>query len=491
MEYTTVRRMTIPIAIASGLLTFIIGTCLSSRVLAEEGADSSCSVSVRLSWIAPGDDDNTGTATEYDIRYSTSTITDSNWHLATQVDGAPTPQPEGTIETQIVTNLSLDSIYHFALKAADNAQNWSTLSNIATVYTGINHRAMAITDIPVIGSVSGDYANTHIDDNLYQVITEISSGKNPRKSYSMLEHRWQFNVTPGETYTYFVEAYRPNNSDNDNFAFEYSINGSEFFPLVTISNSIEQIYSATIPGHANGTILVRVIDTDHNSGQLSMDGVHIDYMYIESAGEAPPPDTIFVDNIYVTRVEDKPNSFYGLAQITVRDKSGDFAAGVTVSGCFSGPSNDCFLVETDHNGTAVFRSAIVKRPSDLWCFNIDDISNSNYIYDPAQNVEDSDCENTDVLARISDSPIGYTLGQNYPNPFNPRTEITFNLPDACETRMDIFNIMGQRIVSLINDNLDAGQHTAEWDGSSMASGVYFYRLEAGDYAESKKMVLLK
>ena len=88
--------------------------------------------SIDLSWTAPGDDANTGTASTYDIRYSTSPITDTNWGSATQCIGEPAPSAAGSAETFTVTGLSNLTTYYFTLKTADKVSNWSTLSNVAS-----------------------------------------------------------------------------------------------------------------------------------------------------------------------------------------------------------------------------------------------------------------------------------------------------------------------------------------------------------------------
>lgn len=88
-------------------------------------------------------------------------------------------------------------------------------------------------------------------------------------------------------------------------------------------------------------------------------------------------------------------------------------------------------------------------------------------------------------------PEEVTLYQNYPNPLNPTTEIRFSLPHTCEVKLEIYNIMGQHLTTLVDDRLEAGIHTYLWDGSNNATGVYFYRLKAGEYDDTKKMILLK
>jgi hypothetical protein len=88
-------------------------------------------------------------------------------------------------------------------------------------------------------------------------------------------------------------------------------------------------------------------------------------------------------------------------------------------------------------------------------------------------------------------PTEFVLQQNCPNPFNPATEISFSLPNAAHVKLEIFNIMGQKVTTLLNRHLEAGNHSVSWDGNNVASGVYFYRLQAGDMVDTKKMVLLK
>jgi hypothetical protein len=86
--------------------------------------------SVSLSWVAPGDDGTIGTAREYDLRYSTKPIDSRNWHLAISVAGEPIPQPSGVIQSYTLSGLSADTRYYIALRARDEAWNWSPLSNV-------------------------------------------------------------------------------------------------------------------------------------------------------------------------------------------------------------------------------------------------------------------------------------------------------------------------------------------------------------------------
>lgn len=89
------------------------------------------------------------------------------------------------------------------------------------------------------------------------------------------------------------------------------------------------------------------------------------------------------------------------------------------------------------------------------------------------------------------TPSSFVLHPNYPNPFNPTTEIFFDLPRRTEAKLQIFDLMGREVTTLINTTLNAGTHRVEFNGKDLASGVYFYRLESGAVIETKKMVLLK
>jgi hypothetical protein len=89
------------------------------------------------------------------------------------------------------------------------------------------------------------------------------------------------------------------------------------------------------------------------------------------------------------------------------------------------------------------------------------------------------------------APTKFTLEQNYPNPFNPSTTIRYGLPARTHVTMTIYNALGQQVAELVNGEVDAGNHDVKFEGSNLASGVYFYRLTAGEHADSKKLILMK
>lgn len=88
-------------------------------------------------------------------------------------------------------------------------------------------------------------------------------------------------------------------------------------------------------------------------------------------------------------------------------------------------------------------------------------------------------------------PAAYSLSQNYPNPFNPITSIKFELPQASKVTLNVYNILGEQVVNLINENLEAGFHSVPFNASELPSGTYIYRLQADKFVQTKKMILLK
>lgn len=175
----------------------------------------------------------------------------------------------------------------------------------------------------------------------------------------------------------------------------------------------------------------------------------------------------------------------GSVQFTVRDGSGPLA-GATVTAAYD--DTVFFAGQTDHEGIANWPDG----PQRIGGYEIT-VTRSGYLPKKGQlivpiatGIVDDDDAGLPVL----------TLGQNFPNPFNPSTTIEFVLPETGHTRLEVFDILGHRVTTLVDELLSAGFHEATFDGtddsgSALASGMYFYRLQAGAKFEFKKMVLLK
>jgi hypothetical protein len=98
-----------------------------------------------------------------------------------------------------------------------------------------------------------------------------------------------------------------------------------------------------------------------------------------------------------------------------------------------------------------------------------------------------------TLLSVASAPVvtAYALEQNYPNPFNPNTTIQYALPSVSDVKLTVFNLLGQEVATLVNENKPAGTYTVSFNGSRCASGLYFYRLQAGTFVEIKQLVLVK
>ncbi len=96
-----------------------------------------------------------------------------------------------------------------------------------------------------------------------------------------------------------------------------------------------------------------------------------------------------------------------------------------------------------------------------------------------------------ISNRIKNNYRIFYLQQNYPNPFNPRTVISYQLPVISNVEMSIYNLLGQKVATLVNERQQAGSYQVEWDASRFSSGIYYYRIKVGEYQDVKKMILLR
>jgi len=88
-------------------------------------------------------------------------------------------------------------------------------------------------------------------------------------------------------------------------------------------------------------------------------------------------------------------------------------------------------------------------------------------------------------------PEGYALSQNYPNPFNPATNINFSLGKVSNVELTVYNVLGQKVATLVNKRMPAGAYQVTWDASGMSSGLYFYTMKADNLKITRKMMIIK
>ncbi len=119
------------------------------------------------------------------------------------------------------------------------------------------------------------------------------------------------------------------------------------------------------------------------------------------------------------------------------------------------------------------------------------LSNGSYTYRLKQvDYDGTFAYSNEVNVEIT-TPVKFELSQNYPNPFNPTTKINFSIPQNSEVTLTVYNVLGQKVKTLLNGFMVAGKHTINFDASGFNSGIYIYKLEAGIFSEVRKMTLLK
>jgi PKD repeat protein len=211
----------------------------------------------------------------------------------------------------------------------------------------------------------------------------------------------------------------------------------------------------------------------------------------------PSEDKMHVTSIYVSR-----QTWWILARGTVTvkivDQNSAPVSSATVYGNFTGPNSGSYSGATNSSGEVTFTTGYVWGPSGEWCFEVTNVTKSGWVYDSAANDVTKSCESGDVYAISEEEmmangpkPDVYMLYQNFPNPFNPTTTIAFSMPEKGHVRLTVFNVAGELVETLVNREMEAGIHTYTWNAVNVSSGVYFYRLQAGNFVETKKMLLLQ
>jgi hypothetical protein len=126
-----------------------------------------------------------------------------------------------------------------------------------------------------------------------------------------------------------------------------------------------------------------------------------------------------------------------------------------------------------------------------YSFNDNNLSPGSYIYRLKQMDFDGKVNYSKSVITNVTVPAVFSLEQNYPNPFNPGTTIKYSIPQDGIVSLVIFNILGEKVLTLVNQNMKTGKHEVKFDASNYASGIYFYKLDAGQCTQIKKMILLK
>jgi len=244
---------------------------LNAVAVSENGID--------LSWT-----DNAGTETGYRVERSPGGLNNFAFfiNLASNATGYSD------------TGLAADTTYDYRVTAVNDSgdSGFATASGTTDAPPSFTNYG-ASSETAVSGTVSGSVGNTMNDDGSSQSITERESGGKPANRHTLLEHRWNFNVSAGATVTVYANAWSGGSGDGDTFNFEYSLNnGGSFSSLFNVSSTASgNMQFAAIPGNPSGSIMIRVVDTDRARGHREKNTVNVDHLYIQVGNPSnDPPD---------------------------------------------------------------------------------------------------------------------------------------------------------------------------------------------------------
>ncbi len=391
---------------------------------------------VSLAWTASGDDgDQGGPASHYDLRFSTAPLAEENFNQATSVAGLPAPKDPGAEESFHVSGLIPGTTYYFALKAGDETFSFSAISNVAAAKTAT-------------GLLTQDDFNR----------AELGANWNARPEIKIVDGELS-NTTTEPSWNYMAVFNKRKNPIEVSYKWGVTADPAG----ITEGGFALMLDGASAA--ANGYLLFRRVSPPAPNSTVSL------WTIINGAPGEPVidipatlPDPVAGDLVRAVLWSDNAGhhfSYYvnGRLDATVTDtqkRQGNakvLYSGVMLRGNLHNNIDD-FTVVTDPDGAVA--------------------------------VEDKN------LAL----PSTFELSQNYPNPFNPATHILYNLPTAESVSLTIYNSLGQEVRKLVEARQQPGAHTVVWDGRDqsgqpLASGMYYYRLRAGSFTASKKMLLAK
>jgi len=446
--------------IVTGLFLAVLPLVAQADLAASDTSDNS----IALYWTAPGDDGNQGTAAIYDIRYSASMITESNWDSVTQVVGEPVPQLAGSPEIFTVQGLQPGTAYYFAIKAADEVANWSSMSNVVCDTTQQESVPPAtVADLGAIDSTGNSVTlvwtapgddGTHGQASQYDI----------RYSTLPITHQnWN-----SATQVSGEPAPGPSGSQETFTVAGLQQEATYYFALKTADeipnwSALSNVVSATTPDEVPpATINDLSALTGENLGEIAI------------AWTAPGDDSASgVASAYVIKVYEQliTDSTWDLAFV-ISDPPAPLAGGSPQSWVISGLD-----------------------PGSLYYIGMKAVDNYSNV-SGLSNVDSAVAQSSQDVDIFAGLPEEYALFQNYPNPFNASTTIGFALRAPAEVTLQIFDNSGRLVTTIYAGPFPAGYHSLQWNarssgGQDSASGMYLCQIQANDFSQTKKMTLVR
>lgn len=438
---------------------------------------------LRLEWTAPGDDSLTGRAAIYEIRYSKWPVgpdTTEWWNYAEQAAGVPYPEDPGTVQNFMVPELDTVSTYYLILVTYDEVGNSSGYSNVASGTTGQG---------------GGPVVNHCLEYNGLnnRATVPFNAVLNPSQSITLEAWVYPYNLA-GESQRMVMD--KPfYNWSNPYHQYNMGINdeGTHFALLVTNGQwHVMEHGNYTVPLNEwthlawtyDGSVFTTYVNGQFNqSSQVT--GLIPGFETPLTIGVRGAPDWQYgffdglIDEIRIwntARTQPQIQDFMTI-QLTGNEP------GLMAYWTFDEGDGQRFFDRSPNNlaGNLGYTPEIeIYDP--VWVE-----STSPIIYGGQTGIEEEP---------LSSLPDDFELIQNYPNPFNAQTTFSFNLPYGTEVLIEVYDMLGRRVAVLANEYYSAGSHELTWDGNlangnELSSGIYFYRLQAGDFDKTNKMLLLK
>ncbi len=237
------------------------------------------------------------------------------------------------------------------------------------------------------------------------------------------------------------------------------------------------------------------------SVQQTNDGGYIIVGYTDSFGAGE-------DDIWLIKTDDNGDTLWTRTYGGSNDEEGFSVWQTTDSGyviagytnSFGAGEDDVWIIKTNTNGDTLWTKTVGGESSD-YGESIQQTADGGYIVTGYTNSFGAGEEDVWLIKLDADSPSivnneiktvdRYSLEQNYPNPFNPNTTIKYQIPELSFVTLKVYDVLGSEVAILVNEEKSVGRYEIEFDATILSSGIYFYRIQAGSFVETKKMVLMK
>ncbi len=383
--------------------------------------------------------------------------TNTGSHIDYLTSGTPPTASATTDAAASVPNLVISEIMQNPSDVADDKGEWFEIYNAES------------NDVNIDGYIIKDNgSDSHTIDNGGSLI--VSSG-----GFIVLGINSDNATNGGLTVDYQYNGFSLGNSD-DEVILVYS-DGT------TIVDKVEYDNGSTFPDPSGASMVLKDLTADNNVGSNWTTSTQREGSYDGSGSDKGSPGvlgsdaalpvelTSFTANVKGNKVElnwataTEVNN-YGFEILRSTENSGWTTIG---------------FVEGHGSSNSPKYYSYVDNP----------IDKGRYSYKLKQTDLDGTFKYSDVVSVDLGSVTKFALKQNYPNPFNPTTEISFDVPKESNVMLSVYNSLGQKVADLLNEKLSAGTHRVKFDGSKLASGIYFYKMESGGYTDIKKMILMK